>query len=267
MLRISLLLFLLTSLVYIVFTWLMQFDFEVPEVDLELYVRRKTGKKGKLHFMTIYPHPDDETMMSGGTIAKYAQNPDIRWTVVSLTRGEHGDGRMKGIDPRKLAKIRKAELHRACEVLGASQLIFGPFEDGTLKKRALDLEKFISQLYKDEKPDLVLTFERGGVYGHPDHVSASSVIRKLQTKYKKIPVLYGGLPTKILSRIKLPTHMAEDPENLQHDVPQMRVTFWKQGWKKYLAAVCHCSQDLTSKGTRPLWLKAIVFPIEYYSVD
>ena len=245
----------------------MQLDFTIPEMDLILYARKKTKKQGPLHFMVIYPHPDDETMMSGGTIAKYALHPDVRWSVVALTPGEHGDELFKGMPPKKLAKIRKVELHRACEILGVSQLIFAPFEDGTLKKRVADLTKFISRLYKDEKPDLVITFEKGGIYGHPDHVTASMVIKKLQKKYTKIPVLYGTLPEKILSRLHLPTHMADDPDSLLHSIPYMCVSFWGLGWKKYMAALCHRSQNLNDHGRSPLWLMAIFHPIEYYSSE
>lgn len=265
MILLSLFLLFLSVCAYSIFYWVMQFDLTLPEVDLVAYVRGKTKKKGQLHFMTIFPHPDDETMMSGGTIAKYSRDPRVRVTVVSMTRGEHGDELLRGITPKELANIRKKELHRACEIMGVSQLIFAPFEDGKLKKTAKYVEQFVSQLYIDEKPDLVITFEQAGIYGHPDHVLLSAVIKKVQKKYAKIPVLYATLPQKILKRIHLPLHMAEQPASLKQAVPELRVSFPGVSWKKYLATLCHRSQNLNDNGKSPLWITSLLHPVEYYS--
>lgn len=275
MLFFSFVLFLVSLCAYTIFRWLMLFDFTVPEIDLVSYVRSRRGKKkktlrqaqGKLHFMAIYPHPDDETMMSGGTIARYARYRDVRWTIVSVTRGEHGDELMKSVSPQKLAKIRMHELHRACEVLGVSQIIYGPFEDGTLKKEKKRLARFLTEFYKDEKPDLVFTFERDGIYGHPDHVTLSAVIADLQKKFPSVAVLYGTLPKKLLDKLDLPTHMADDPDGLLQAEPEWRIMFPHEGWKKYLAARCHQSQNLNGSGKNPLWVSTILYPVEYYSTQ
>lgn len=240
-------------------------DFGIPEIDLCAYVMKKKKKQSTLRFMALYPHPDDETMMSGGTIARFAHCPDVEWTIVSVTKGEHGDELRKDLTPKELARVRAGELRQACGNLGIKNVVIGPFEDGTLKKQKMKLKQYIASLYRSYKPDLVITFEKNGIYGHPDHVALSQAAYALsKQKSKQTPlVLFSTLPQSILQGISLPTHMADDPDSVHQSIPEYRISFFRFGWKKYKAALSHRSQNLNSRGKNPLWAYTIFHPVEY----
>ena len=254
--------FLLIPLLLILFLsyqWLRLFDWRTQQIDLCKY-----AGPGKKKILFVYPHPDDETMMNGGTIAKYANDSNVEMVVLSMTPGEHGDELMPGIEPAKLAKIRREEFQKSMDILGVKRSIVADFEDGMLKKQNEEVIAYLDSFFQKEKPDLVITYERGGIYGHPDHVALSEITRSLQDKYG-FKVLYSTIPKRFFSSKGLPTHMAEDLANLKHDLPQFRVVFGNLGWKKYRAALCYRSQNLCH--TAPLWAQTLAYPVEYYSEE
>lgn len=120
--------------------------------------------------LAVLAHPDDETFICGGTLAKYAaRGADI--TLVSATRGEMGRrmGNPHYLNRETIPAVREMELRRACDSLGIRELIFFDIRDKTVE--FVDEERLIdriSKLINDVDPDVVLTFhEKLG--GHPDH--------------------------------------------------------------------------------------------------
>ncbi len=104
-----------------------------------------------MHIILIGAHPDDETFASG-TIAKYVQRGHEA-TIIHATRGGKGHW---DIPVEELRKIRAGEMERAAEVLGAD-LKFLDFEDACVPEGDLLREAFV-QVYREVKPDIVLTF-------------------------------------------------------------------------------------------------------------
>ncbi|MCX5880707.1 MAG: PIG-L family deacetylase [Deltaproteobacteria bacterium] len=81
--------------------------------------------------LVLAPHPDDETIGCGGTLALHAAAGDpVR--VLILTNGEKGDvfGRF---DRNAYIAIRQQETRSACASLGISDVMFWPYEDHSIR--------------------------------------------------------------------------------------------------------------------------------------
>jgi LmbE family N-acetylglucosaminyl deacetylase len=135
--------------------------------------------------MAIFAHPDDEGVV-GGTLAAYARQ-GMEVTLVCATRGEAGEISDPALATAEtLGTVRQKELDAACEILGIQQLYFldycdsgmaGTAENGrpTSFVRADPVEVLgkLVGLMRQLKPDIVITFEPFGWYGHPDHQATS----------------------------------------------------------------------------------------------
>lgn len=128
-----------------------------------------------LRLLCILAHPDDESLGTGGLLAKYAAL-GIETYLITATRGEHGwlgdESEYPGVEA--LGKIREAELHAAAEVLGIKEVIFLDYIDGYLDtaRHAEVLNKIVHHIRRI-RPQVVVTFDPTGVYGHPDHIAIS----------------------------------------------------------------------------------------------
>lgn len=122
------------------------------------------------NIVAVFAHPDDETFICGGTLAKYAQQgADI--TLVCATKGE--SGRRMGLPPfvtrESMPRLREGELREACRLLGIRDLRFLGLRDKLVECEPLErLAGTIMDVLRERKPDVVMTFhERIG--GHSDH--------------------------------------------------------------------------------------------------
>ncbi len=128
-----------------------------------------------LKLMCILARPDDESLGTGGILAKYAAE-GIETYLVTATRGErgwYGDEReYPGL--HVLGRTREAELRAAAEVLGIRQVHFLDYIDGDLDQAhpAEVIAKIVGHIRR-AKPDVVVTFGPEGSYGHPDHIAIS----------------------------------------------------------------------------------------------
>ncbi len=126
-----------------------------------------------LKLMGIFAHPDDESLGNGGTFAKCAAE-GVETYLVTATRGERGwfgeEDQYPG--PDRLGRIREEELHAAAGVLGFKEVRFLDYRDGELDqaKPAEAIEKIVEHLRR-VRPQVVLTFDPNGAYGHPDHIA------------------------------------------------------------------------------------------------
>lgn len=105
--------------------------------------------------LVVAPHPDDETLGCGGTIAgKRAAGADVAVVVVTDGRHSHRSAR---ITPGALAAIREEEARRACGALGvrADQVHFLRYEEGTLTGRRAELRAALDALLAAHRPEEV----------------------------------------------------------------------------------------------------------------
>ncbi|OAS19229.1 PIG-L family deacetylase [Paenibacillus oryzisoli] len=128
-----------------------------------------TANKGK-RLLAVFAHPDDESFICGGTLAKYARE-GVEITLVSATRGDMGRrmGNPPYLNRETMAAAREIELNEACGHLGVKRLIFLDIRDKTVEfVEEESLITRIAALIEELQPDVVLTFHEV-LGGHPDH--------------------------------------------------------------------------------------------------
>jgi LmbE family N-acetylglucosaminyl deacetylase len=147
----------------------------------------------ELTLMAVHAHPDDEVLGTGGVFARYAEE-GIRTVLVTCTNGEQGDGPggvkpgEPGHDPeqvsrRRLDELRESAAHLAIahvELLGYSDSGMagwdanadaGAFSNVPTERAAARL----AELMERYRPQVVVTYDENGGYGHPDHIQAHRI--------------------------------------------------------------------------------------------
>lgn len=126
----------------------------------------------KRSLLGLFAHPDDESRIIGGTLAKYASS-GVHVSLVVATRGEAGScGEPPLCPPEALPQLRERELRQACEILGVQELAILDYRDGTLPD--VDQDELTSQLVaaiRRVRPHVVVTFGPEGRTLHPDHIA------------------------------------------------------------------------------------------------
>jgi LmbE family N-acetylglucosaminyl deacetylase len=130
-----------------------------------------------LRLMCVLAHPDDESLGTGGTLAKYASE-GVETYLVTATRGERGRffDNSESPGPAVVGQTREAELRAAAVELGVREVSFLDYEDGSVD-RADPSEasgRIVRHLHRI-KPHVVITFAPDGAYGHPDHIAISQL--------------------------------------------------------------------------------------------
>lgn len=136
-----------------------------------------------LSILGIFAHPDDEQIMSGAFAQAAADG--IRTGLICATRGEVGEIADPLLaTPETLGQVREAELRAACVVLGVKHLWFLDYRDSGMIGTADNdnpaclyrcdetqaLARIVS-IVREFRPTVMVTFERTGGYGHPDHLT------------------------------------------------------------------------------------------------
>jgi N-acetyl-1-D-myo-inositol-2-amino-2-deoxy-alpha-D-glucopyranoside deacetylase len=148
--------------------------------------------------LLVHAHPDDETINNGVTMAKYAAL-GAQVTLVTCTRGEEGEvlvnelANLASDKDDKLGEHREIELKDAMDELGIKDFRFlgapskkwrdsgmmgTPANDRDDVFWQADLEEASNELVKiilEIKPQVLITYDEFGGYGHPDHIKAHRV--------------------------------------------------------------------------------------------
>ncbi|MGI5480891.1 N-acetyl-1-D-myo-inositol-2-amino-2-deoxy-alpha-D-glucopyranoside deacetylase [Streptomyces lavendofoliae] len=147
--------------------------------------------------LLVHAHPDDESINNGTTMAKYAAE-GAQVTLVTCTRGEEGE-----VIPPALAHLapdrddrlgphRVGELAAAMKELGVTDHRFlggpGRFRDsgmmGAEQNRrdgafwntdVDDAAPYLVEIVREVRPQVLVTYDPDGGYGHPDHIQAHRV--------------------------------------------------------------------------------------------
>lgn len=229
----------------------------LPNLDLKKYCN-----KSNIKVLVIFPHPDDETMATGGLISKMTTHPNCMVKVVSLTCGEKGNEKVN-TTVRALAEIRKNEFVQAMKVLRVNDYEICEFNDGKLNTQQKALTIKLEQLFKSYGPDLVITYEKNGLYGHPDHMILSQMVSNLiKNKYKQVKILYVTLSKNIIKHIRLPYHMSQTGKVVQTSA-EFKLNICDQVFNKFRAAKVYRSQNITQG--KPLIVMAAFGIFEYYT--
>jgi len=141
-----------------------------------------------LTLLAVHAHPDDEVFGTGGVLTRAAAE-GIHTVLVCSTKGENGEIHDPALDPEearpRLAAIREEELRRAVEILGVDDLIFLGYRDSGMvgTPENADPRNFhnadpdeavgrVVAVIRRVKPEVVVTYDPRGSYGHPDHIAA-----------------------------------------------------------------------------------------------
>lgn len=137
----------------------------------------KANHSERPRLLAIFAHPDDESFLAGGTLAKYTS---LGWDVflACATNGEGGRrGEYEALDIKQFADLRRSEVQAACEALGVHTPTFLECPDGAVANKCLESAiKQIATIMRQLTPDVVLTFGPDGVSGHPDHKAISLIV-------------------------------------------------------------------------------------------
>jgi N-acetyl-1-D-myo-inositol-2-amino-2-deoxy-alpha-D-glucopyranoside deacetylase len=150
-----------------------------------------SSTSGQLTLMTVHAHPDDETIGTGGVMAK-AIRDGHRVVLVTGTRGEQGEIVVPEMDTpdnrRRLGELRAAELEAALGELGVTEWENLGYRDSDMMGRVgnLDPRSFwqadideaagrLTWLVRRHRPDVMTAYNAFGGYGHPDHIRSHDV--------------------------------------------------------------------------------------------
>ena len=148
--------------------------------------------------LLVHAHPDDETINNGATMAMYAKS-GVGVTLVTCTRGEEGEvlvpdlAHLASSQTDGLGKHRETELANAMSELGVIDHRFLGAPDkkwrdsgmmGTEPNNRADVfwqadideaAGYLVRIIREVKPQVLVTYDEMGGYGHPDHIQAHRV--------------------------------------------------------------------------------------------
>ncbi|CAB4750664.1 unannotated protein [freshwater metagenome] len=148
--------------------------------------------------LLVHAHPDDETINNGATMAKYASE-GVRVTLVTCTRGEEGEvlvpelADLASSKNDNLGKHREGELANAMAALGVKDFRFLGAPDRIFRDSGMmgtepnnradvfwqagldDAASYLVKIIREVKPQVLITYDEMGGYGHPDHIQAHRV--------------------------------------------------------------------------------------------
>jgi LmbE family N-acetylglucosaminyl deacetylase len=189
-----------------------------------------------LTLMAVHAHPDDEASTTGGILAKYAAE-GVRTVLVTCTNGELGDlptakPGEEGHVTADVVALRIAELRESCKALGVQHLeLLGYHDSGMMGWESNDAPGSFWSMPVDEaaeplvaliekyQPDVVVTYDDNGFYGHPDHIQAHRITLAALKKAGSTAKVY--FPA--FRRSSMPTFRAE-LEALGIELPEVDET-------------------------------------------
>ncbi|MCP4535932.1 MAG: GlcNAc-PI de-N-acetylase [Chloroflexi bacterium] len=256
--------------------------------------------------LAIFAHPDDESFGPGGTLAKYAAE-GVNVHLICSTMGEAGESDIADLgkaDPGQceeyedLACRREKELRCAASILGLTELhLLGYRDSGMMGSqdnfhpRALAqadpdaLAEQVADLMRRLRPQVALTFDPYGGYGHPDHIAMHratiAAFERLPPAERPQKLYFSTFPrTALRWAVRLMPLFGLNPEAigknkdinlraaLEHELPvTTRIDIGDYYEIKQQAGACHSSQ-LSGPGSfwgrMPRWLMRRLQSVETF---
>lgn len=177
--------------------------------------------------LLVHAHPDDEVIGTGATMAHYAAT-GAHVTLVTCTLGEEGEihvpalAQLAAAEADQLGGYRIAELDAACAALGVTDHRFlggaGRYRDSGMMglptndhPRAFwqaDLDEaagHLVEIMREVRPQVLVTYDPNGFYGHPDHIQAHRVATRAAELadaegFGPAKIYWTALPKSVLER-------------------------------------------------------------------
>ena len=166
----------------------------------------------------MHAHPDDEASSTGG-IYPLLHDQGIRTVLVTCTNGECGDA-LDGAKPDAdhhdgdaVAEIRRVELDNAVKILGIDRLVRLGYRDSGMMgwpqnadpdsfwaADVNDAAKRLAEIIMEERPQVIVTYNEIGFYGHPDHIQANRITLAALELIDYEPTLYyNAIPDSVMA--------------------------------------------------------------------
>lgn len=256
----------------------------------------------KRRILISYAHPDDESFGNGGLIAKYIKE-GAEVYLICATDGDVGTipEEMQD-DYETVRELRLAELECAAKTLNLTKVFtLGYRDSGMMVNDDKDhpdalwhnyetqpeaVIKRVVEVMREVQPQVVITFNKYGGYGHPDHIAIQRATTEAfalagdleyltdgQQPYQPQKLYYSSIPGLMLRfllftmkiRGKDTKRMGRNEDidfdaivdNIEPTHTQVDIVDYIEDWDR--AAACHKSQGGTG-GTRswPMWLRRIL---------
>ena len=169
--------------------------------------------------LLVHAHPDDEAISTGGVMMK-ARADGHRVVLITATRGEVGE--IHNMDEEatrpRLGEVRTSELENAARILGINRGEFLDYRDSGMVGTAdnENPESFhhapldeaaakLAAILREERPDVVVTYDADGTYGHPDHIKAhrttNAALDLLEKEgWSPAKLYYTGIPRTLMQQ-------------------------------------------------------------------
>jgi LmbE family N-acetylglucosaminyl deacetylase len=251
-----------------------------------------------------YAHPDDESFGLGGLIARYVSE-GVEVYLICATNGDVGTVSAEHLNGfSSIAELRLSELDCAAEVLGLKQVFkFGFCDSGMMGSQTsnnpeclwqadqVSLTRRVVEVIREIQPQVVITFNTYGGYGHPDHIAIQKATTAAfsaageaayetgQPPYKPQKLYYTSVPTNMLRigllRMRLtgqdPRHLGKNRDLdmvavLEHAEPihaTVNISRFYDKWNE--ANACHKSQLGGGMNQLPQALRKIISPSQTFT--
>jgi LmbE family N-acetylglucosaminyl deacetylase len=254
--------------------------------------------------LIAYAHPDDESFGLGGVITRYVEQ-GVEVSLICATNGDVGTVKPELLNGyESVAALRLAELDCAAEKLKFKHVIKLGYRDSGMMgsetsndPRCLwqapedEVTRRVVEVIRDLQPQVVITFNRYGGYGHPDHIAIQRATSKAftlagdanyitdQPAYAPQKLYYSGIPTRQLYfGLALIRMRGQDPrrlgrnkdidlmaviENVEPIHTRIDIRDYHQAWAD--ASACHASQLGGGTPRFPMWLRRWAAPTQGFT--
>ena len=193
----------------------------------------------------FHAHPDDESITTGGTIAR-AVAEGHRVVLVVATRGEHGETPEDLVAGETLADRRVAETMRSAAVLGIARVEFLGYTDSGMdgwdqnnepasfwQAPIEDAAVRLAAILGEESAGVLTVYDAHGNYGHPDHIQVHRVGHRA-AELAGTPYVYEATMNRDAVRrlVEMAAELAPDldidppemPEEMEFGTPEGEIT-------------------------------------------
>ncbi len=252
----------------------------------------------------VLAHPDDESFGSGGTIARYVTE-GVEVYLICATNGDVGTVSAEMLNGYKsVAELRLAELECASGKLGFKKVYkFGYKDSGMMNSETsrdpaclwqaaqAEVTRRVVEVIREIRPQVVITFNRYGGYGHPDHIAiqraaveafslaGDAAYETGQPPYPPQKLYYTAFPTVLVRfYVTLMRLRGQDPrragknadldflavlENAEPAHARIDVRAYLQAWDE--ANACHASQLGGGFPRLPLFIRKLIGGAQGYT--
>jgi len=164
--------------------------------------------------LAFHAHPDDESLLTAGTMARAAAQGH-RVILVVATDGNEGLASREFVTGGRLGELRLQELRQSARALGVARVEHLGYTDSGLGPQTLpdppgqtrfiradvnEAAGLLADILREESVDVILTYDANGGYGHRDHVKAHRVATLAAELAKTPRVLHATVPRDTICR-------------------------------------------------------------------